>query len=265
MTRFRLFAKGNSDVADALFGCSDQRGQWGGLNQHFRETDQPHRMRLMHETATRSDALLAAGGVVPDALSGIELAWPYGAESQFSTLVFDEEVDAVALSLQGDINVKLMRHRSSGAMFYPGAITRPDSDVKAWLRKECQPLPPLPVDQAMAFLASVIDRIRARHPQVAVLVFNLSEFVPGDETFSQFGVEESLALRIKRFNLAAMELTKQPGVGIVDVNRIVAEHGARTLKLDAVRVNSIGSRLIAIEAARVLAQLGIIGSADTRL
>lgn len=258
MTRVRLFAKANSDVADALFGCTDMHGHWGGLNQHFRESGLPHRMRLFHETAIGSQALLAARGEVPEALCGLGMVATYSLASQFSTRVFDVAADAVVLSLQGDINVKLMRHKASGALFYPAALERPDAQTKAWLRAECEPVPPRPVAEAVADLGQVIDRIQAVWPAHPVLVFNLSEIVPGDRTFSFCGVEDSLARRIKQFNLAAMELTRRPGVALVDVNRILAERGALALKLDAVRVTSAGSALIAAEVARLLAKLGVI-------
>ena len=259
MSRLQIFLKGNSDIADALFGCEDAHGAWGGLNEAFRTAGITQRVRVVHETAIRSAALLATSGAVPDALSHLDMAWPYSAESQFSNRIFETAADAFVLSLQADLNGKLARHRASGALFSPHTLKGDQAALRAWLRAECDVLGLMSADEAMVDLGNVIDRIRARSA-APILLFNLSESIPGDRSYSLGSLAETLPMRIKRFNLAAMELTRRPGVYIVDVNRIVAEHGAKVLKLDAVRVNSIGSRLLAEEVLRIFAETGLIAA-----
>lgn len=256
MKRLRIFAKGNSDLTDPLFGCEDAAGSWGGLNELLRETGRGWRMRLVHETAIRSDALLATTGEVPPALADLPLAAPYDHACQFSARFFTEEADVYALSLQPDLNSRLMHHRASGRLFYPGTLQGDPAQLRGWLRTHCDPVPMSNVDSAIAAMGAVIDRLRQR-TAAPVLLFNLSSVVPGDRSFALGEKGEPLPQRMRRFNLAAMELTRRAGVYIIDVDRVLAEAGAARLKLDAIRVNSAGCRLIGGEVLRVLDAIGV--------
>ncbi|HEY5410217.1 MAG TPA: hypothetical protein VIJ94_05760, partial [Caulobacteraceae bacterium] len=68
---------------------------------------------------------------------------------------------------------------------------------------------------------------------------------------------DSLAVRIRRFNLMLMDLSRQTGVSIVDVDSIVAKAGADRVKLDFNHLTGEGNRLVAEEVVRVLEDYGL--------
>lgn len=251
MARLTIFAKGNSDVADSLFMCSDAGASWGGINEALRGQGADVRVRLRHETFIRSDALVAAQGGVPPALADLRFDWPYTASDQFGTGIFEDPADAHVLSIQPDITMKLLRHRASGVLFYPGAPQKIAKDQMPWLRAECDMMPLLGVEEALKSWRAVVARIRARSA-APILFYNLSTVAPGDMLANYRGLAPTLTTRIKQFNLALIDLSAETGVFIVDVDRLAARHGADLLKLDAVRLNAKGSRLVAEEVIRIL-------------
>jgi hypothetical protein len=72
------------------------------------------------------------------------------------------------------------------------------------------------------------------------------------------GLDETLSTRIKRFNLGLIDLSRATGASIVDVDTIVASHGANRLKIDTLHLNAEGSRLVAEEVVRILADVGCL-------
>jgi lysophospholipase L1-like esterase len=52
-------------------------------------------------------------------------------------------------------------------------------------------------------------------------------------------------------------LSEETGVSIVDVDTIVARHGADALKIDAMHLTPEGYKLVAREVVRVLDDLGL--------
>jgi hypothetical protein len=251
MARLTIFAKGNSDVADSLFFCSDAGTSWGGINEALRARGGDVRVRLRHETFIRSDALVVAQGDVPPALAHLAFDWPYTAADQFGTRFFDDAADAHVLSIQPDVTMKLLRHRASGALFYPGAPQKIVKDQMPWLRAECDMMPLLGADEALKSWKAVVARIRIRSA-APILFYNLSTVAPGDVLANYRGLAPTLTTRIKQFNLALIDLSAETGVFIVDVDRLSARYGADALKLDAVRLNAKGSRLVAEEVLRIL-------------
>ena len=65
----------------------------------------------------------------------------------------------------------------------------------------------------------------------------------------------------KRIAIIQGELSETNGISIIDVDTIVARHGADALKLDAVHLKPIGYRLLAEEVVRVLEDVGILNEA----
>ncbi len=106
-------------------------------------------------------------------------------------------------------------------------------------------------EQALESWGAIVDRLRSRST-APILFYNLSTVVPGDMLSDYRGLPETLTTRIKRFNLALVELSARTGVLIVDVDRLSARIGTDKLKLDAVRLNVNGSRFVAEEVIRLL-------------
>jgi hypothetical protein len=257
--RLSLFAKGNVDVHDSLHSCTiGGQLQWNGINEILRARYPGTLIRLKHETWTRSDALLATDGAVPDELKarGLPLG-SYPLESQFSTALFGARADAIVLSIQPDTATGLFRRRGDGYLFYPSESVRWSAEDRAWLNANFDHLGQIDAAQSMANLRRIVARLR-QHTDAPVLIYNLSPIVPGEMVHCLQGMGETYATRIRRFNLGLAELSETTGVSIVDVDALLARAGADRLKLDAIHLTAEGYRLVAEEVVRVLEDLGLL-------
>jgi hypothetical protein len=218
-------------------------------------------LRIRHELHTRSDALLAATGVVPEGLEGRRaLLEPYVPEVQFSRALFETEADAFVLSIQADVMTALFRHRRDGYLLYPaGQESWPPAD-RSWLQENFSFLGMLDVETAMHALEGVIQQIRAVS-DAPVLVYNVSSVVPGESVRNYAEFPESLSARIRRFNLGLIEISERTGVWIVDVDTIVARAGADRTKIDTLHLTAEGCSLVANEVVETLEQLDFFTSA----
>ena len=264
MKRITLFAKGNVDVHDSLHSCRVGGNLlWNGINDVLRQTNPGLTVRLRHETLTRFDALLAAEGIVPPALSARDLPLgTYPLASQFSQNVFTTPSDAVILSILPDVASRLVRHKRDGFLFYPAEASTWSAEDREWLRSEFESTGSASVEETMQNLAAIVERIRQTR-DVPILVYNLSPVIPGDFVHCYLGLDETYATRIKRFNLALIELSQAIGISIVDLEAIVARHGADTLKLDAMHLTAEGYRRVAEEVVRILNDLGVFDDEET--
>ena len=256
MRRLTLFLKGNADLRDSLHSCR-QGGElvWNGLGQLLRQRHPDLTVRLRHETCARSDLLLAAEGEVPAELAARNP--PMGsmaAPMQYSRALFTAPADAVVLSLQPDITNTILRHRRDGWLLLPGESGAWPAADQAWLAEAFTALPLLDVEASMANLERIAEAVRAER-DVPVLVYNLCAAIPGTLVHCHAGFEDALATRIRRFNLALVELSQRTGISVIDVDAILARHGAARLLLDPIHLSPDGCRLVAEEVARVLEEV----------
>ena len=258
--RLNLFLKGNLDLRDTLHTLRlNGTVCWNGLNEVLRARNPAVSCRIAHETWTRSDALLAATGQTPAGL--LERSLPLGSypvASQFSVALFEARPDAFVLSIQPDVMGFMLRHRDEGYLLHAVDFERWPKDELAWLRAAFELLPRLEVAASMANLERIVTRCRAGS-DAPILIYNLSPVVPGEAIHCHAALEDILATRIRRFNLGLIELSQRTGISIIDVETIVARHGADRLKIDALHLNAEGCRLVAEEVARVLDDLGCFG------
>lgn len=261
--RLTLFAKGNVDLHDSLHSCRIGGALlWNGLNEALRQHGSAITARIRHETWTRSDALLASDGTVPSALAGRSLdLGAYPIESQFSRAVFETPSDAVVLSLQPDIATGLLRHKEEGFLFYANNADRWPPRDRQWLRTDFAMAGPLDVDASMANLEAVIATIRSTN-DAPILVYNLSPVIPGEMVHCYQGLDETLSTRIRRFNLGLAGVSERTGISIVDIDMLVARHGADTMKHDAIHLTPQAYRLAAGEVIRVLDDLGVLDTGN---
>lgn len=260
MKRVTIFAKGNVDVHDSLHSCRvGGELKWNGINELVRAAYSGVSLRVRHETLTRFDALAAAGGGTPQGLRERERELELGTyplASQFSDKVFCAPADAVVLSILPDVASTLVRHRTDDYLFYPAEASRWSQAGRDWLRSEFATAPLVSVEDSMASLARIVDRIR-QDRDVPILVYNMSAVIPGDSVHCHVGLDETYSTRIRRFNLALIELSRMTGISIVDVDAVLARHGAERLKLDVMHLHPEGYRLIAQEVVRILDELGL--------
>lgn len=263
MPRLNIIAKGNGDVRSALHALHEGGAvTWNGVNAVLRERHPGWTARVTHETMTRSDAVRAAGGEIPPALACRVLPLgPFSAEAQFRSRLLEAPADAVVLSIQADVMNALVRSRSDGHLFYPHeAQSWPDAD-RRWLVDNYGPEPALDAAGSMQHLAWIVAQLqRAGDPHI--LIFNMSPVVPWERVHCYRGLGETLAQRIRRFNLALSELSAATGVSIVDVDAVLARAGVDRLKLDAVSLTAEGCRLVCEEVVRILEDLGAFTDAE---
>jgi len=256
--RVNIFAKGNVDVHDSLHSCR-VGGQmlWNGINDSLRDSYPDVRVRLRHETLTRFDALLAADGVVPDVMAGHDLPLGnYPLAGQFSDKFFTVSSDAAVLSILPDVAATMVRHKVGGFLFYPADSQLWPAAERDWLKAEFEPVGHADVDDSMANLAAIVERLRETQ-DIPVLVYNMSAVIPGDSVHCYLGLDETYATRIRRFNLALIELSQAIGISIVDVDAVLARHGAERLKVDAMHLTAEGYELVAHEVVRILDDFGL--------
>lgn len=263
MKRLTLFAKGNLDVRDSLHSLRlGGELRWNGINTLARERALDVTFRVKHETSIGSAALRRASGDIPRVLADRKLPPldPYPLAAQFGATVFAGEADATILSIQIDVQGAPARHRAESFLFNPeGWETWPRADRK-WLRAEFEPGRLADPDEALDDLKAVVERLRAAS-DAPVLIYNLSSLVPGETVHCHTGMDDILSTRIKRFNLGLVDLSRRMDVSIIDVDRIVAMHGAAAMKADTTHLTEPGCRAVAAEVLRVLADRGCLGEA----
>jgi hypothetical protein len=257
--RITLFAKGNVDIHDSLHSCRIAgKLLWNGLNEALKHRHPSVTARLRHETWARSDALLASEGFVPDAVTARELELgAYPATSQFSRALLETTADVVILSIQPDIATAMVRHTRNGFLFYPSDSHRWSADDRQWLKSEFKATGPLALETSMANLHAIVAILR-RHRDVPILIYNVSPIIPGEMIHCHLGLDETFSDRMRRFNLGLADLSRRTGISIIDVDTLVARHGADMMKIDAVHLTPEAYRLVAEEVVRVLDDIGVI-------
>jgi hypothetical protein len=255
----RIFAKGNVDVRDSLL-WSRVGGvlEWNGINEVLRVAQPGVVCRIRHETCTRLDLIPLPGETPHAPPEDIARRLPSGAhpiDRQHRSALFDAPADVVVLSIQSAATNALVRHRRDGWLLLPDDLESWDAESRGYLARECEYAGLVPIDAALARLEQLIiaieDRLGAQ-----VLVYNLSPITPGERTHCWIGADDSLALRVRAFNLGLAQLSARMGFSIVDVDRIAACAGAERIKVDLMHLTAEGWRLVAEEVVRILGERG---------
>jgi hypothetical protein len=257
--RIKLFAKGNVDVHDALvYSRVNGKIAWNGINDALAELGYAAAARVEHEVASRFDHVLIGTRPVPAEIVDKGLfRKPFTAEAQFRTALFDTDADAIILSIQPSVTNALLRHRRDGYLFFPSGAHEWSAEEKAWVRGRFERLPPQTPDEAMASLEGIVALLRQAGDR-PILVLNMSFVVPSERVHRHLGADDSVSTRIRRFNLALLELASRAPISVVDVDDVIARMGAARVKLDTLRYRAAGYRAIAEAVVRVLADYGLL-------
>jgi hypothetical protein len=258
VSRINIFARGNLDVRDTLHSLRiGDDLKWNGVNEVLRETHPGSVVRIRHETATRSDALLAANGRIPPELAVLDASFaPHPLQTQFASALFEAQADAFVLSIQSELTTRLLRNKREGYLLYPGEWGDWPPDQQQWLRANFDDVGLIPVEAALANFEAIVQRLSARG-DAPVLIYNLSSVAPGERVHDYRGLEDLASTRIKRLNLGLIELSQRTGISVIDVDAIVARGGADRLKIDTTHLTAEACRLVAEEVVRVLDDLGV--------
>lgn len=259
----RIFAKGNVDVRDSLL-WSRVNGvvEWNGINEVLRLRHPGVLAKVKHETCARLDLIPLPGEVPLEPPVEVARRLPSGAhpiERQHCTAMFDQPADIVVMSLQSAATNALVRHRRDRWLLLPDEIESWDPAPREYLERECEYAGLADIGTTLERLERLILAIEEKLGS-HVLVYNLSPVIPGERTHCWVGAEDSIALRVQRFNLALAELSARLGFSIVDVERIVACSGADRLKIDLFHLTAEGWRLVAEEVVRILEDRGCLGT-----
>lgn len=257
----RIFARGNVDVKDSLLWSRvGGEVQWNGVNEVLRTRHPGTLAKIRHETCARLDLIPLPGETLPRPPDDVARKLPSGAhpiDRQHVSGLFDAPVDAVVLSLQSATTNALVRHRRDGWLLLPDAFESWDAPSRAFLQQECENAGLASLEDTMARLERLAGAIDEKLG-VPLLVYNLSPAVPGERTHCWLGAEDSLSLRVRRFNVALAELSTRVGFSIVDVERIAAAAGTDRVKVDLLHLTAEGWRLVAEEVVRILEEQGCL-------
>ncbi|MCI0645767.1 MAG: hypothetical protein L0346_12910 [Chloroflexi bacterium] len=227
----RLFLKGNEDLVASLLA----RPEGGTVLDHaFRDWvgekyDGTVAVQITHEPCWRADLLLQQleGVSLPDELRQQGLDDDFIA-AQFQSRLLEGPVDVVALSLQPEIAHELWQHRQAGYLLYPppGWEQRWSPAQRRWFQEQFTPRGHITVAEFRQSFTRLVrylkDELKAQ-----VIVYGCASFDPDDTSHNYYQVADTLALRAHRFNLALIELSRQEGISLVDVDRLLAELGGR--------------------------------------
>ncbi len=258
MRRLNIFAKGNVDVFDSLCHCRVGGAiVWNGINEVLRERGAGVMARVRHEPSTGGRGLLHPPELHSPLAACPQALEPYSLALQASGEAFATDADAIVLSILSDVSMRQHESLETGGQVYINHLDRLDAETSAWLARTHVRTELPTVEEARSNLLEVISRIRAR-TQAPVLIYNVSPVGPGRIAHSFLGLEDSLATRIRRFNLMLVEVSEAAGVSIVDVESVVAKAGADRVKHDFNHLTGEGNRLVAEEVLRVLEDYGLL-------
>jgi hypothetical protein len=257
-----VFLKGNADLTASLIGVRAERQPAAHALQDLLEEKYQgaFAIELAHEPCAGSAILRqqVEASAVPEGLRGRDWGEDAGfIAAQFRTGLFEGPRDVVVFSVQPDLAHPLWRHRRSGYLLalpphgeQTGAPAR-----KQWFAENFVPVGLLPAARFQENLAWLIRAVKERL-DAHVLVYNASTVEPGDQVHNYHGREDTWALRVHQFNLAVMELSVREGISFIDVERLVAEHGAYRHVRQAGRYSSEVYEAIRREFRRVLEDIG---------
>jgi hypothetical protein len=252
--RINLLAKGNLDVRDTLLALRlNGVVHWNGINEVLRHDQSEFRVRVRHELWTRSDALLRNPAEPPVSLDvWRNLNWGnYSLASQFSHLYLAQDFDAYVLSIMPDVCDRLYRHKREGYLIHTDQHRLWSGDAQMWLAHDFEALGLISYAESMANIHELVSKIR-EISDAPILIYNVSSVMPSESIHCWEGVGETFSTRVKLFNMGLIDVSRDLGISIVDVDRIVALLGASLSKIDQIHLAPNACEAVAKEVVRIL-------------
>jgi hypothetical protein len=175
----------------------------------------------------------------------------------------------VVLSMAADVVRTVYRHRESGLLVDPGGWWLEQSmdrvlanlSTVRWFRENFEKVGRLSIEESHANLGKVVSTLAAA-TGAHIIVFNTLTVEPGTSTHSYQLVENPMTVRLRRFNLSLVELSRTLGFSIIDIDRILKREGVRE-QVDFAHFTPERFRPIAVELHRVLVELDVISDSPT--
>ena len=139
----------------------------------------------------------------------------------------------VVLSTAPNVRRTVYRHREHGFLVDPGGwwlnqdlnVVIRDSDRLAWFRDHFERVGGLSVDEFVELFRTLIQRLKEKaHPR-HILVFNVLTVEPGDRIHNYQLRRNPEVMRRREFCLALVELSRELGFHIVDIDRVLKREG----------------------------------------
>jgi hypothetical protein len=139
----------------------------------------------------------------------------------------------VVLSLAPNVVRTLYRHREYGFLVDPGGwwlnqdldVVLRNSQRVAWFRDHFEPVGRLSPGEFIDLFKKLIRLLRERAGPRHILVFNVLTVEPGDGTHNYQLRKDPEVMRRREFCLALVELSRELGFHIVDIDRVLKREG----------------------------------------
>jgi hypothetical protein len=243
------------DIVDGLFSREDEGHHLDkGIEAMVREMhDGAFQFELETVPPLRSDVLLQQleGKSAPAALGEL------GVEPVL-TPIFDDSTDVIVFSIEPDVtHTEIWMHRDgdylvdlSGTSIDTWTEVQREALASGWVRADHGDK-----GRYQQNLLSVVRALKER-TSAHLIAFNGSNLDPTDSTMNYAQVPETVSERIRRLNLALLNVSIEEGISIVDVDRIVAESGGNRRVKGALRYSADVSAAICREFLRIIEDIG---------
>ena len=139
----------------------------------------------------------------------------------------------VVLSLAPNVVRTLYRHRQHGFLVDPGGwwlnqdlnAVMQDSEQVTWFREHFEPVGRLSVDEFAGLFRTLIERVKETARPRHILVSNVLTVEPGDRIHNYQLRRSPEVMRRREFCLALVDLSRELGFHIIDLDRVLKREG----------------------------------------
>ncbi|MCB0311428.1 MAG: SGNH/GDSL hydrolase family protein [Bdellovibrionales bacterium] len=254
--RVRLFLKGNSDLHDSLVVFkNDGKVEWNGIGEFLTALPERVLCHATHELFGRSDLLRCDVTGPPEDLQKFAPSIrPFLLERK--TKLYEGPYDAFIFSIQADVTHTLLRHVHSGYLFAPGMEHCWPDATREWMKEHCERVELLTVSESIGNFEEIVTELRSRS-NAPILVSNMNPHMLFEHVSCFQGVPIGLSERISAFNSELRGLSRRTGVSIIDVEKLFALQGVRSLSVAPMHYTARAYRIVAEEVFRVLEEYGL--------
>lgn len=248
----RIVLSASQDVSEALLSQ-----QQGGRHLEVGLSDLVHqkyggnfRIEIVRLPALRSDVLLqelnatrASGG-----------RFALGLESPANPV--DLSADIIVLSIQPDVtHDSIVVNRDGNLVDVSELQVSPWSQSQPVALSEWGEPIALDVQRSRDALGAIVSALKDR-TNAYLIAFNGSTLDPVDFTYRYQEIGDTIPTRIRRLNLALLDLSVQEGLSILDVDRLVAELGGSENVEGPFDYSSAVNHVICKEFLRIIEDIG---------